>query len=50
MTPENAVTPFQFGALITTQPVSPDPIPVPGVLGLMGLGLITLAGVRRRKA
>jgi hypothetical protein len=50
VTPENAVTPFQFGSLITTQRVSPDPIPVPGVLGLMGLGLVMLAGARRRKA
>jgi hypothetical protein len=55
ITPEQANTTFQFGALITTKPVviipdQPD-VPEPDVLLLMGLGLAGLGGMRRgRKA
>jgi hypothetical protein len=52
VTPEKANTTFQFGAIITTEPVviiPPPQVPEPGVLGLIGLGLVTLAGLRRRR-
>jgi len=49
VTPESATTSFQFGAIISTEPVAIDPIPAPGVLSLMGLGLVTLATLRRRR-
>jgi len=56
VTPEKANTTFQFGSLITTErvvivPPDPDPndVPEPGVLGLLGLGLAALGGMRRRR-
>lgn len=58
ITPEKANTTFQFGALITTERVvidpdpdpDPDPeVPEPGVLLLMGAGLASLSGMRRRR-
>ncbi|OCW93963.1 THxN family PEP-CTERM protein [Alishewanella sp. HH-ZS] len=46
-TQENQFTAAQFAFLITTEPVTI--VAAPGVLALMGLGLIALVGVRRRK-
>ena len=50
ITPENATTAIEFGTYISTAPltVQPPPIPTPGALSLVGLGLLTLAGMRRR--
>ncbi|MEM9255148.1 MAG: THxN family PEP-CTERM protein [Pseudomonadota bacterium] len=52
VTPEQASTSFQFGTIITTDPVVviPPEVPAPGVLGLMGLGLVIMRFVRRRPA
>jgi hypothetical protein len=50
ITPEEATTTFQFGAIITTERVQIE-VPEPGILGLMGLGLAAMGGIlRRRKA
>lgn len=50
ITPEKATTSFQFGTIISTEEVIVDnPVPAPGVLGLFGLGLASLAVVRRRR-
>jgi hypothetical protein len=49
ITPEDAVTPFTFGALITTEPVQIT-VPEPGILGLLGLGLAAMGFSLRRKA
>ncbi|MDD4862675.1 MAG: THxN family PEP-CTERM protein [Alishewanella agri] len=46
-TQENQSTEAQFAFLITTEPVTI--VAAPGVLALMGLGLVALVGVRRRK-
>ncbi len=46
-TPENANTPFQFAAVITTEPVSV--VPEPGVLALMGLGFGLMGLLNRRR-
>ncbi len=43
-TPENEATSVPFGIMITTRPV-----PAPGALALMGLGLLGLGYSRRRK-
>lgn len=53
VTPEKATTTFQFGAIITTEEVvidpDPNPMPVPGILTLMGLALVAMGGARRRR-
>jgi hypothetical protein len=46
-TQENRFTEAQFAFLITSEPVSI--VAAPGVLVLMGLGLVALVGARRRK-
>lgn len=46
-TKERTSTPAQFAFIITTEPV--NVVAAPGVLALMGLGLVALVGVRRRK-
>ena len=46
-TPEKANTPFQFAAVITTEPVSV--VPEPGVLALMGLGFGLMGLLNRRR-
>ncbi len=45
-TAEGQDTTFQFAAVITTEPVS---VPVPGTLAMLGLGLLGLGAVRRKK-
>lgn len=53
ITPEQATTSFQFGTIISTEELIIDPPPgtvsSPGALGLLGLGLVTLAGMRRSR-
>lgn len=46
LTVEGAATSVEFGLLITSEPVQ---IPEPGVLSLMGLGLLGLVMARRRQ-
>jgi hypothetical protein len=46
-TPEGARTDVGFGILITTRPVG---IPEPGIVGLLGLGLLGLVFSRRRRS
>lgn len=48
-TPEAANTTVQFGAVITTEKVVIS-VPEPGILGLLGLGLASMAFALRRKA
>jgi hypothetical protein len=48
-TPEQANTTIQFGSVITTQKVVLS-VPEPGILGLLGLGLASMAFALRRKA
>lgn len=48
-TPEGQNTTFQFAALITTQPVTIN-VPEPGTLATVGLALLALGAVRRRRA
>lgn len=45
-TPENQSTTLDFGFTISSNPLST--VPEPGVLSLVGLGLLGLAGIRRR--
>ncbi len=45
-TPESAVTPAQFGFIITTRPVN---VPEPAMLGMFGLGLLGLRAFGRRR-
>lgn len=47
-TPENQSTTLAFGFTISTQRLTT--VPEPGVLALMGLGLLGLAGMRRRSS
>jgi hypothetical protein len=47
-TPEEANTTVQFGAVITTEKVVIS-VPEPGILGLLGLGLASMAFALRRK-
>lgn len=49
VSPEDTTNTFEFGTIISNAAVEVDVIPAPGVLSLMGLGLATLAGVRRRR-
>lgn len=46
-TPEGQDTTFQFAAVITTEPVV-ILVPEPGVLASLAIGLLALAGLRRR--
>lgn len=46
-TPESLFTEAQFAFFITTEPVTI--VAAPGVIGLFGIGLLTLAGIRRRQ-
>lgn len=46
-TQESQNTPAQFAFVITSEPVRI--VAAPGVIGLMGLGLVALAGIRRRR-
>lgn len=48
ITQENASNPLTFGLTITTKPFQIS-VPEPGVLGLMGLGLLLMAGVMSRQ-
>ena len=42
---EDAINTFNFGVVVSTELVE---VPAPSVLSLMGLGLVTLVGIRRR--
>ncbi len=48
ITPENQSTEIAFGILITAERLQIE-LPEPGILGLMGLGLLGLLASRRRK-
>lgn len=45
-TPENQSSTLDFGFTISSNPL--NTVPEPGVLALVGLGLLSLAGIRRR--
>lgn len=48
-TPELAQTNLQFGFTISTEPIG-DQVPEPGMLALIGLGLMGFAAAKRKKA